>query len=276
MAILGKEVAVLGVDELEPHPHQPRRFSWERDKDALIELSDSIKEVGVIQPVTVRRMPQGQGQKPYQIVAGERRWRASRLAGRDTIRAIIGIYTDTEVFALALIENIQRQALSPIEEANGIQRLMQEEVLTAPEAAARIGKDRTSVIHLVNLLSLEPQIQDLLQNRQLKTGHGKALHAMPPGGRRIELARLAVRDSLSVRELERRVREAAKPQPKTRPERMNADLKHLQGMLSEHLGAQVAVEHQSSGKGRIVISYASLDDCDRLLEHLLSRRANLG
>ena len=249
----------LSIDELQPGKYQPRGHM---EKEALTELADSIKTQGVMQPILVRTRAQG----GYEIIAGERRWRAARIAGLTTVPALVKELSDSDALAAALIENIQREDLSPLEEAAGIQRLVQEFAMTHQAIAETLGRSRASVTNLLRLLELAPPVRDLLAQGQLDMGHARALLALPVQPQ-IELAKLAAHKSLTVREVERRVAELLKPPHPRRP-RVDRDVARLEEEWSQRLGTTVQIKARGKRGGKIVVTYRSLDELDQLLERL--------
>lgn len=257
----------LPVDALTAGKYQPRK-TWDHDK--LAELAESIKAQGVIQPIVVRDI----GGKRYEIIAGERRWRATQLAGLTEIPVVIREVDDRTVVAMALIENIQREDLNPLEEATALQRLIDEFDLTHAQAAEAVGRSRVAVSNLLRLLELPAEIRVLVETRALDMGHARALLTLAPQAA-IALARQAAELGWSVRDVEHRVQQLAagkvpsmggKPKPaKTKPQ---ADIATLERELSESLNTQVNVLHGRGGKGRLVIHYSDLDSLDGVLEKL--------
>ena len=263
----------LPVDALAPGRYQPRKTM---DDAKLAELAESIKAQGVIQPIVVREVPgaRGNGGKTYEIIAGERRWRATRLAGLAEIPVVIREVDDRTVIAMALIENIQREDLNPLEEAQSLQRLIDEFDLTHAQAAEAVGRSRAAVSNLLRLLELPAEIRVLVESRAIEMGHARALLALTPQAA-IALARQAAEAGWSVREVEHRVQQlAAGVLPNTGgPARSNrakpqADIVSLERELSESLHTQVNVLHGRGGKGRLVIHYADLESLDGVLEKL--------
>ena len=267
---------MLPIDALTPGKYQPRRAM---DPGKLTELAESIRAQGVIQPVVVREIAREKGGKVYEIIAGERRWRASRQAGLAEVPVVIREVDDRTVVAMALIENIQREDLNPLEEAQALQRLIDEFDLTHAQAAEAVGRSRAAVSNLLRLLELPPDIRTLVETRAIEMGHARALLTLAPQAA-IALARQAVEHGWSVREVEHRVQQltagqvpasakgkAAKPS-KARPQ---ADLATLERELGESLGTRVDVQHGRGGKGRLVIHYSDLDTLDGILERLKSR-----
>jgi ParB family chromosome partitioning protein len=259
----------LPVDSLSAGKYQPRKH-WDEAK--LAELAESIKAQGVIQPIVVREIGE-KGGKTYEIIAGERRWRASRLAGLTEIPVVIREVDDRTVVAMALIENIQREDLNPLEEATALQRLIDEFDLTHAQAAEAVGRSRAAVSNLLRLLELPGEIRVLVETRALEMGHARALLTLQPQAA-IALARQAAELGWSVRDVEHRVQQLAagkipvsgKAKPvKAKPQ---ADIATLERELSESLNTKVNVLHGRGGKGRLVIHYTDLDSLDGVLERL--------
>ena len=258
---------LLPVDAMVPGKYQPRRAM---DADKLTELSESIKAQGVIQPIVVRELPD----RTFEIIAGERRWRASRQAGLAEIPVVVRQVDDRTVVAMALIENIQREDLNPLEEAQALQRLIDEFDLTHAQAAAAVGRSRAAVSNLLRLLELPPAIRALLEARRLEMGHARALLTLSPE-LASKLASDAAENGWSVREVEHRAQQfsagripastkktgAGKPRPQ-------ADIASLETELSESLGTRVSIAHGRGNKGRLVIHYSDLDTLDGVLERL--------
>ncbi len=266
----GEVLRKLPVGQLQPGKYQPRR---EMDEGKLSELADSIKSQGVIQPILVRQLPAGN----YEIVAGERRWRASQLAGLDEVPVVVRELEDRTVIAMALIENIQREDLNPLEEAEALQRLISEFSLTHAEAAQAVGRSRASVSNLLRLIDLPIGVRVLLESRRLEMGHARALLTLAPE-LATKLAQDAADEGWSVREVEHRAQQfAAGKVPnarnaKPKPAAPQADIASLETELSESLGAKVAISHGRGGKGKLVIHYSDLDTLDGVLERLRSRQ----
>ncbi|GAB3101841.1 ParB/RepB/Spo0J family partition protein [Lysobacter terrae] len=265
----GDALRTLPIDSLTPGKYQPRRTM---DQGKLGELADSIRAQGVIQPIVVRDL----GGKSYEIIAGERRWRASQLAGLHEVPVVIREVDDRTVVAMALIENIQREDLNPLEEAIALQRLIDEFDLTHAQAADAVGRSRAAVSNLLRLLELPVDIRVLVETKALEMGHARALLTLAPQAA-IALARQAAENGWSVREVEHRAQllaagkvasgtkaKPAKPKPQ-------ADIAALERELSESLSTQVSILHGRGGKGRLVIHYSDLDSLDGVLERLRSK-----
>jgi ParB family chromosome partitioning protein len=251
----------LAIDALQPGKYQPRMHM---NQEALRELADSIKVQGVMQPVLVRPVAGGR----YEIIAGERRWRAARIAGLTNVPALVRAISDQQALAAALIENIQREDLNPLDAAVGIQRLIREFDMTHATAAVALGRSRTAVTNLLRLLELAPPVRELLAEGKLDMGHARALLALP-AVRQIELAREAVAKQLSVRQIESRVGgESRKPAARLRPQ-TDRDVARLEEDLSNRLGTMVSIKAGAKkGSGKLVISYSSLDQLEALLAKL--------
>lgn len=257
------ELRDLPIDALEPGKYQPRT---RMDQDALGELAASIKAHGIMQPILVRPLKD----ERYEIIAGERRWRAARMAGLGTVPVLMREVPDRQALAVSLIENIQREDLNPLEEAAGIQRLLQEFSMTHAEAAQVLGRSRSAVTNLLRLLDLAPPVRELVAEGRLDMGHARALLALPVA-RQIELAREAAERGLSVRDVERRAVAGAKPPNVGEGRKRDQDVARLEEELSNRLGTTVEIKAGAkSGSGRLVISYGTLDQLDALIARLAS------
>ena len=267
----GEQLAKLPLDLLQRGRYQPR---IDMRPETLAELADSIRAQGVVQPIVVRPLvgAVSGGQQRYEIIAGERRWRAAQLAGLSEIPAVIRTVPDDAAIAMALIENIQRENLNPLEEARSLERLIAEFGLTHQQAADAVGRSRAAVSNLLRLLELAPEVCERLERRELEMGHARALLGLENRRKQVELATLVVTKSLSVRETEALVRRLGSPAPAARggePARgLDPNIRRLQDDLSEKLGAKVAIEHATSGRGKVVVSYNSLDELDGILGHI--------
>ena len=255
-------VSSVPVDRLRPGRYQPRT---RMDPESIAELAESIKAQGVIQPILVRPLEGGQ----YEIIAGERRWRAAQLAGLKQVPVLARAVPDRAALAMALIENIQREDLNPLEEAAGIQRLIEEFGMTHEAAAEAVGRSRSAVSNLLRLLTLAKPVQDLLMRGALDMGHARALLAVGDP-RQVELAQRIVALGLSVRETEQLVAAGARPTPKRgkRHPRKDRDVAALEEELSETLGMTIRIAHGKTGGGRLTIEYANLDQLDEVLARL--------
>ncbi len=256
------ELRHLPVDVIRRGKYQPRT---NMHAESLEELADSIRAQGVVQPIVVRPI----GQDQYEIIAGERRWRAAQLAGLHEVPAVIRKVADQAAMAMALIENIQRENLNPMEEALALQRLISEFELTHQMAAEAVGRSRTAVTNLLRLFDLSEDVKALLERGELEMGHARALLGLQ-GGQQSEAARQAVAKGLSVRETEqlvRRLQQGARKPAATRAA-VDPDIRRLQEDLAQRLGASVRFQHSASGKGRLVIQYSSLEELEGILEHI--------
>ncbi len=270
----GEELARLPLDLLQRGRYQPR---VDMREESLQELADSIKAQGVVQPIVVRPIgspPPGESQR-YEIIAGERRWRAAQMAGLGQIPAVIRHIPDEAAIAVSLIENIQRENLNPLEEARALERLIAEFDLTHQEAADAVGRSRASVSNLLRLLELAPEVSELLEKRAIEMGHARALLALTNRRQQVEVATLIAKKSLSVRDAEALVRRlqdaatatAAQAGAETGAHR-DPNVERLEQELADKLGAKVAIKHMSGGKGRLVVTYNSLDELDGILAHI--------
>ena len=257
----GEQLRELDVDLIQRGRYQPRSTF---DADALQELADSIRAQGVVQPVVVRPLNEG---GRYELIAGERRWRAAQLAGLQQVPAVIRDVPDQAVIAMALIENIQREDLNPIEEATALQRLIDEFGVTHQEAAEAVGRSRAAVSNLLRLLGLNPDVRALLEQGRLEMGHGRALLALE-GVTQSRTAHDVVKRGLSVRETEALVKKLGQPAKKKDRPALDPDIRRLQDDLAARLGAPVQFQHSASGKGKMVIAYNSLDELEGILAHL--------
>ena len=254
------ELKQLPVDLLQRGKYQPRH---KMDDEALEELAQSVKAQGVVQPIVVRGIDAGK----YEIIAGERRWRAAQMAGLHTIPAVIRQVPDKTAMAVALIENIQRENLSPLEEAEGLRRLLDEFGLTHQQVAESIGRSRTTVTNLLRLLSLGKVSRDLLQSGQLDMGHARTLLALT-GPPQDEAAGVIVSRELSVRQAERLVKRLQQADPDTPSKRQtDPDILRLQEKLSDRLGAELIIRDRG-GKGKLTIRYNSLDELDGIISRI--------
>ena len=261
----------LPIQAMQPGKYQPRTGM---DPAKLTELAESIKAQGLIQPIVVREIGTGKdGQPRYEIIAGERRWRAATQAGLADVPVVLREVDDRAVIAMALIENIQREDLNPLEEAQALSRLIDEFSLTHQQAAEAVGRSRAAVSNLLRLLELPDGIRKLLEEKALEMGHARALLTLAPAAA-LQLAREAVAEGWSVREVERRAQMLGKGQlpgkapPKSNGKKVDADIAALERELSEKLSAKVAVQHGRGGRGKLVISYHGLDTLDGILERL--------
>jgi ParB family chromosome partitioning protein len=260
----GDEQRNLPVERLRPGKYQPRTHM---DQDSLAELAASIKTQGVMQPILVRAVDSTPGSERYEIVAGERRWRAAQLAGLSEVPVLVRSIPDEQALAMALIENIQRENLNPLEEAQGLQRLIDEFGLTHQQAADAVGRSRPAASNLLRLLQLTAPVQELLMTGRIDMGHARALLPVS-SGQQVGLAQRVVQKGLSVRETERLVQQLLNP-PKHAPEKaIDRDLLSLQERLSDGLGTNVAIRSNKKGAGKVTIEFSSLDQLDGLISRL--------
>jgi ParB family chromosome partitioning protein len=263
------ELARLPLDLLQRGRYQPR---MDMRPETLSSLADSIRAQGVVQPIVVRPIGEldERGAQRYEIIAGERRWRAAQQAGLTEIPAIIRQVPDDAAIAMALIENIQRENLNPLEEGRALERLISEFGLTHQQAADAVGRSRAAVSNLLRLLELPPEVCERLEKREIEMGHARALLGLPQKRQQIEVASLVAGKGLSVREAEslvRRMTEPAKPAAQGVPVAIDPNIQRLEDQLGEMLGAPVSIEHARAGHGRVVIRYHSLDELDGILSH---------
>ena len=265
------ELTRLPLDLLQRGRYQPR---VDMRTETLTELADSIKAQGVVQPIVVRPLePAGNGHSQrYEIIAGERRWRAAQLAGLSEIPAVVRRIPDEAAIAVALIENIQRENLNPLEEARALSRLISEFGLTHQQAADAVGRSRVGVSNLLRLLDLAPEVCELLEKRALEMGHARALLALTQKRQQTEVAALVAQKGLSVRETEALVRRLQEPKGGAaaagKADGRDPNVERLEQDLAEKLGARVAIQHGAGGKGKLVVSYNSLDELDGILAHI--------
>jgi ParB family transcriptional regulator, chromosome partitioning protein len=265
----GDRLANLPLDLLQRGKYQPR---VDMRPETLSELADSIKSKGLIQPILVRPLPgriPGESQR-YEIIAGERRWRAAQMAGITEIPAVIRDVPDEAAVAMSLIENIQRENLNPLEEARALGRLIEEFGLTHQAAAEAVGRSRAAVSNLLRLMELPEEVKHLLEQRSIEMGHARALLGLTARRQQIEVANLVAKKSLSVRDTEALVRRLLAPPPAdggaVKPQ--DPDIRRLELELADKLGAKVLFQHAPSGKGKLVVSYNSLDELEGILAHI--------
>jgi len=266
-----EELARLPLDLLQKGKYQPR---IDMRPETLQELADSIKAQGVIQPIVVRPVGVpgvGESQR-YEIIAGERRWRAAQMAGLNEIPAVIRHIPDEAAIAVALIENIQRENLNPLEEARALERLISEFELTHQEAADAVGRSRAGVSNLLRLLELAPEVCERVERREIEMGHARAVLALPSRKQQVEVATLVAKKGLSVRDTEALVRRmqqgAIPPGGAAADATRDPNVQRLEQELADKLGAKVAIQHSTGGKGKLVVSYNSLDELDGILAHI--------
>jgi ParB family chromosome partitioning protein len=270
----GEELAHLPLDLLQRGRYQPR---IDMRPETLEELAASIRAQGVVQPIVVRPIAAAAAGEPqrYEIIAGERRWRAAQIAGLKDIPAVIRRIPDEAAIAVALIENIQRESLNPLEEARALERLITEFELTHAQAAEAVGRSRAAVSNLLRLLELAPEVGTLVERRELEMGHARALLALAGRRQQAEVAAIVAKKSLSVRETEalvrrmqQRGREADGAAANGSAGAADPDVRRLEQDLAEKLGAKVLIQHSQAGKGKLVVSYNSLDELDGILAHI--------
>ncbi len=258
----------IPVDLLQRGRYQPR---VDMREETLAELADSIRAQGLVQPIVVRPLDADGGERRYEIVAGERRWRAAQLAGLHVIPAIIRDIPDQTAIAVSLIENIQREDLNPMEEARALRRLVEDFDMTHNSAAEAVGRSRVMVSNLLRLLELPDPVTAMLERRELGMGHARALLALESAEDLVALARRVVKEGWSVRETERAIRRLPKsrrrPARSSRSSTQDPDVRRLETSLADRLGAMVKIEHSGAG-GRIVIRYHSLDELEGIIGHI--------
>lgn len=251
---------MLPIEFLQRGKYQPRQ---DMNAEKLQELADSIREQGIVQPIIVREL----GDERYEIIAGERRWRAAQLAQLDAVPVVIKDFDDQTAMAIALIENIQREDLNALEEAQALKRLGEDFGMTHQEIAKAVGKSRTTVSNLLRLNELTPAVMQLLAAGEIEMGHARALLALT-GKNQLVAAKQVVAKAMSVREVEQYVRDFANPRVVKATPEVDPDVIRLQERLSEKLGAKVAINHHPKGKGKLVISYTNLDELDGILKRI--------
>ncbi len=267
----GDGLQTLAVDLLVRGAYQPRH---DMHPETLEDLAQSIRAQGVIQPIVVRPLLERDpgGATRYEIVAGERRWRAAQMAGLQFVPVVVREIPDSSAIAMALIENIQREDLNPLEEAMAIRRLIDEFGLTHEDAADAIGRSRAAVSNLLRLMQLGDVAQDLLQKRAIEMGHARALLGLTDPRMQAEVARLVSSKGLSVRETERLIKRMlegpSKPGSETASRSTDPDVRRLENDLADKLGAQVSIQHGRGGKGKLVVAYNSIDELEGILAHI--------
>lgn len=273
--LLGR-VAEVAVERIHPNPYQPRQ---EFREEALDELAASIEQIGIIQPITVRALEDGE----FEVISGERRLRAARRAGIEHLPAFVRQASSAEMLEMALVENVQREELNPIEIALGYQRLVEECGLTQEDVAERVSKSRATVSNFLRLLRLPPRIQAALRDEEVAMGHARALIAVEDEEAQVELLEQTIEEDLSVREVERRVREWNESETETEPakstdeesatetlpDRGDLQLEDLRNELRSRFSTQVQIQHKEDGEGTIEISYYSAEDLERLVELMM-------
>ena len=259
----------LAVEKIGPGPFQPRRAI---KKEQLKELALSIEGQGIIQPIVVREraVVDSQTGVRYEIIAGERRWRAAQLVNLDAVPAVIRAMSDASAVAIALIENIQRENLNPLEEAGAFQRLIIEYEMTHQEVANAVGRARASITNALRLLDLSPGVQALLNDAKINMGHARSLLSLADPSMQLEVANLVIEKQLSVRDTEKLVRSIldGADKRKTKKEPQDQDIRGLEDSLTQKLGAKVSIKHTKSGKGRLVIAYTNSDELQGILDRI--------
>lgn len=255
-ALAEESLQNIGISKLQPGKYQPRT---NMDQAALAELAESIKAQGIMQPILARPIDTDR----FEIIAGERRWRAAQLAGLSEVPVLIRKVADESALAMSLIENIQRENLNPLEEAMGIQRLINEFGMTHQTAGEALGNSRSTISNLLRLLNLSAPVQELMMQGKIDMGHGRALLSLN-AVQQVRIANMIAQKQLSVRETERLVNQLEHPALK-KMQKPDRDLLRLQENVSERLGAQVAIKPKKNGQGNIVIHYTSLDQLDDIL-----------
>jgi ParB family chromosome partitioning protein len=270
--LAGDQLTRLPLDLLQRGRYQPR---IDMRPETLASLAESIRAQGVVQPIIVRALEgtDPAGARRYEIIAGERRWRAAQQAGLSDIPAVIRQVPDEAAIAMALIENIQREELNPLEEARALERLISEFGLTHQQAADAIGRSRAAVSNLLRLLELAPEVCALLEARSIDMGHARALLSLENRRKQVELAGLIAKKSLSVRDTEALVRRLAAPSGSVADTSGNGsgkdpNISRLEEELGAKLGARVTIQHAASGRGRVVLAYNTLEELDGILDHI--------
>lgn len=253
---------IIKINLIEPNREQPRK---KFDEDALFELSESIKQYGVIQPIIVKKKDDY-----YTIIAGERRWRAAKMAGLKEVPVVIKDFSEQQVMEVALIENIQREDLDPIEEALAYQNLIKEYNMKQDEVAEKVSKSRTAVTNSMRLLKLDKRVQKMVSDDMISSGHARALLGISDGEKQYNLALRVFDEKLSVRDVERIVRDADKPQKKTKKKLPENDFiyRDVENKLKNSIGTKVVIRNKNNNKGKIEIEYYSQDDFERIVELL--------
>ena len=253
----------LPVDLLQRGQYQPRK---DFNKESLQELADSINAQGIVQPIVVRNLPSS---KKFEIIAGERRWRAAQLAGLQDVPVVIKDVPDKTVMCIALIENIQREDLNPLEEARALERLIEEFSMTHDTVADAVGRSRSAVSNLLRLLELNAKVKKFVESRKIEMGHARALLALPLA-KQLGAAETVIKQGLSVRATEKLVQQLSGKSKQTKPKQATKDpnIKSLESDLSEKIGAKVLIKQQAKGKGTLQINYNSLDELQGILKHI--------
>ena len=255
----------IAVELMKRGRYQPR---LDIRQETLEELADSIRAQGVVQPIVIRPVRDTGDGVRYEIIAGERRWRAAQLAGLQKVPAIIREVPDEAAIAMALIENIQRENLNPLEEARSLDRLIREFEMTHQQAAEAVGRSRAAVSNLLRLLELGEEVKALVERREIEMGHARALLGLADPGAQAAAAREVAARGLSVRETERLVKRLQAPPGKQPARKPDANIRRLETELADKLGAKVSLQHRASGGGKVIVTYNSLDELDGILAHI--------
>lgn len=252
---------ILKINEVEPNKKQPRKFF---NEEALKELSDSIKQHGIVQPLVVAKQ-----KDYYEIIAGERRWRAAKMAGLKEVPVVVKDYSPQEVMEIALIENIQREDLNPVEEAKAYQNLIKEYNLKQEEVADRVSKSRSAITNSLRLLKLEDQILDMLIEEEISSGHARTLLALDDSGQQLMVAEKIVKDQLSVRDTEKLVKSINQPIKKAPKKELKNDFvyRDMEEKLKQKIGTKVKINRKSENKGKIEIEYYSQDELEKIVAY---------
>lgn len=252
---------ILKINEVEPNKKQPRKFF---NEEALKELSDSIKQHGIVQPLVVAKQ-----KDYYEIIAGERRWRAAKMAGLKEVPVVVKDYSPQEVMEIALIENIQREDLNPVEEAKAYQNLIKEYNLKQEEVADRVSKSRSAITNSLRLLKLEDQILDMLIDEEISSGHARTLLALDDPGQQVMVAEKIIKDQLSVRDTEKLVKSMNQPVKKVPKKELKNDFvyRDMEEKLKQKIGTKVKINRKSENKGKIEIEYYSQDELEKIVAY---------
>ena len=263
----GSTLKNVPIEHLQRGKYQPRS---DMRKESLEELADSIKSQGIIQPIVIRELEHNNAGVKYEIIAGERRWRAAQIAGLSEVPTVIRALSDTDTIAMSLIENIQREDLNPLEEALALNRLIKEFNLTHQEAANAVGRSRAAVSNLVRLIELPEKVASLLIERKIDMGHARALLALDDLSQQVAVAMLVVKQNLSVRATENYIRNIGKKPGKKKNStvNLNPDVHRLEISIAEKIGAKLQIKHKTKGNGQIIINYNSLDELEGIIEHI--------
>lgn len=254
---------MMPIQKLEPNPQQPRN---QFDEDGLQELADSIKQYGILQPLLVKKRDHY-----YEIIAGERRWRAAKLAGMKEVPVIVKDFTEREIVEIALIENIQRENLSPIEEAMAYKKLMQDFQLKQDEIAAKVSKSRATITNSLRLLKLDHRVQNMLEDEMISTGHARALLGISDGDMQYQIAMKVFDEKLSVRDIEKLVKTMNQPKKgKEQKDKYSFLYQDLEETMKQILGSKVHIKNKKDNKGKIEIEYYSRDELERIVDMIKS------